>query len=56
MSSENEILESDTITSEVKRLNFMIDNGYIDITDWGDEIAFKIMKEAFDLWKHKYCK
>ena len=43
----------DTVESELKRLDFMISKGYIDITDWGDEIAFKIMTEALELWKQK---
>lgn len=42
------------ITEGLKRLDFMVSKGYVDITDWNDRREFDIIKEAIELWKEKH--
>lgn len=51
----NNTEDDDEKSYELKRIEYQISSGYVDITDTcGDEVAFGILREAIELYKEKH--
>lgn len=47
----NKLEENKNLDDAIGRLDFMISQGYVDITEFLDEDEFNIIKAGYEMWK-----